>query len=315
MKKTMIILLILGAILTTQCDTPKKTIRIGVNAWPPCEIWYIAEKMGYFGDTKVELVRFSAWTDNMQSLYTGKTDITHATYFNALYYLQKGEPGKIILTSDTIIGGDGLAVKTSIQTGAELKNKKIAVEVATDEHFLLFKTLKSYGLAPSDVTIIPTTSKEAMEKFIKGEVDACYTYEPFLSQAAQQGNGKILSTTKDFPGYMIDVLVGRTAVMEKRRKEYQDIITAWYRSQQYIKEHPDEAFKLMSELEPMEPKGFKGFFESFKFYSLEENQAIMKSEGFDQVLSEISDFIYEFKLSTKKVETHTVYTDEIIKNL
>jgi NitT/TauT family transport system substrate-binding protein len=309
------IVILLTLVLLSQCNPPKDPIRIGVNAWPPCEIWYVAQKMGYFGDTKVELVRFSAWTDNMLSLYTGKTDITHATYFNALYYSQKGEQGQIILTSDTILGGDGLVVKGAIKSGADLKNKKIAVEVGTDEHFLLFKTLELYGLSVADVQIIPSTSMEAMNKFIKGEVDACYTYEPFLSQAATEGSGKVLSTTKDLPGYMIDVLVGRSSVMQKRKKEYQTIVKAWYKAQQYIREHPAEAMAIMAPLEKMEIADYKGFFNGFTFYSLVENKELMASQKLKSILSEISDFIQKTNLNPNKIDVNSVYTNEIIKDL
>jgi NitT/TauT family transport system substrate-binding protein len=310
-----ILLILITLIFLSQCDPPKDPIRIGVNAWPPCEIWYVAQKMGYFDDTRVELIRFSAWTDNMLSLYTGKTDITHATYFNALYYSLRGEPGQIILTSDTIIGGDGLVVKDYIKTGKDLKNKKIAVEVGTDEHFLLFKTLELYGLSVADVQIIPTTSSEAKEKYIRGEVDACYTYDPFLRQAVEQGGGKVLSTTKDLPGYMIDVLVGRTSVMQKRKKDYQNIVKAWYKAQQYIREHPVEAMAIMAPLEKMEIADYNGFFNAFTFYSLEENKALMGSQKFQSILSEISDFIQKTNLSPNKIDIDSVYKNEIIKDL
>ena len=54
------------------CTAKKEAIRIGVNSWPPCEIWYIAEEKGFFGKVPVELVRFSSWSDNMSSLYIRK---------------------------------------------------------------------------------------------------------------------------------------------------------------------------------------------------------------------------------------------------
>ncbi|HAL86600.1 MAG TPA: hypothetical protein DCM31_06860 [Deferribacteraceae bacterium] len=140
MKYPIIIAVIL--LMLTSCKSDTEPVRIGVNNWPPCEIWYIAKQQGYFEDVPVEIIRYSAWTDNMKSLYLGNTDITHATYFNAMYFADKGEKARIVLSSDTIEGGDGLAAKNGIDSISDLRGKTIAVEINTDEHFLLYKTLQ-----------------------------------------------------------------------------------------------------------------------------------------------------------------------------
>lgn len=213
--------LILGLLFLslTACRPGKEPIKIGINDWPPCELWYIAEEQGYFEDTQVEVIRFSTWRDSLVAFYLGETDIVSSSYFNTLYYDKKGEGARMILTVDTIEGGDGLVVKNYIENMQDLKGKKIAVELGTDEHFLLYKALKKIGLSGDEVIIIPATSKEGMEKFIFGEVDACFTYEPFMSRAATEGDGRITLTTADLPNYMIDVLLARNEVLEKRKKE------------------------------------------------------------------------------------------------
>lgn len=310
--KCFIFLLIISTIFAVGCSSKQEPIHIGVNSWPPCEIWYVAKEMGFFGNTPVNIVRFSTWTDNMLSLYSGKTDLTHATYLNALYYANKGEKGEVILSSDTILGGDGLAVKNSIKTGNDLKGKKIAVEVATDEHFLLFKALERYGLSINDVTLVPATSKEAKDKFIAGEVDACYSYEPFLSTAAAQGDGRIISTTKDYPGYMVDVLVGRSGTLKKRKKDFKNIISAWYKAQDFIKNNPEKTFKIMSKKEDMDVNAFKGFYSSFKFYSLKENKDLFSAKEFKDKLEEINSFLYQNKLLSNKVDINEIINREIV---
>ena len=180
-------------VVLSGCSSYKEPIKIGVDNWPSCELWYIAQAIGAFGDTPVEIVRFSTWTDNMDALYTGKTDLVSSTNFNTVYYSSRGEAAKIILASEIIYGADGLVVKDYIEDIQDLKGKKIAVEVGTDEHFLLYKVLKGEGLKEEDVTIISVDSKEGMRRFISGEVDATFTYEPYLSQAADKGDGKIIT--------------------------------------------------------------------------------------------------------------------------
>ncbi|UUV17207.1 ABC transporter substrate-binding protein [Fusobacteria bacterium ZRK30] len=306
--------LILGVLFLSliSCRKYEEPIKIGINDWPPCELWYIAEEQGYFEETKVEIIRFSTWADSLTAFYLGKTDIVSSSYFNTLYYDKKGEGGKIILTADMIEGGDGLVVKEFIEDLKDLKGKKIAVELGTDEHFLLHKVLEKIGLKEEDVTIIPATSKESMEKFILGEVEACFTYEPFMSQAATEGSGRVAITTEDMPNYVVDVLLARNEVLEKRKGDYSNIIRAWYKAQKFVKENPEEAYKIMSSKENINPEEFKLFYESFKMFSLEENKKIFNSEKFKEKLMEMDDFLFENGLISDRVEIERIYTDEII---
>jgi len=313
-KKLYLILGILFLSLTA-CRKYEEPIKIGINDWPPCELWYIAEKQGYFEDTQVEIIRFSTWADNLTAFYLGKTDLVSSSYFNTLYYDKKGEGAKIILTADMIKGGDGLVVKNYIEDLKDLKGKKIAVELGTDEHFLLHKVLEKIGLKEEEVTIIPAASKEGMEKFIRGEVDACLTYEPFMTQAAQKGGGRVTLTTADLPKYVIDVLLARNEVLEKRKKDYSNLIRAWYKAQKFVKENPEEAYKIMSSKENITLEEFKSFYESFEMFSLEENKKIFSSEKFKEKLMEMDDFLFENGLISDRVEIEEIYTDEIIFDL
>lgn len=303
-------------ILHTGCSAPDKTpVRIGVNAWPPCELWYVAMDQGFFGDVNVELVRFSSWRDNMLSLYKGQTDITHASYFNALYYSEKGEKAKIILRAETIEGGEGFIVKNAIETGEQLKGKTIAVETGTDEHFLLHKALSLFGVNPGDVTLLSVSSDEASRKFINNEVDACFTYEPFMSEAVRKGDGKVLSTTTDYPGYMIDVLVGRSAIMEKRKKDFITIVSAWYKAQEYVRNNPEKAFSIMAGNEKMTTDDFNAFYNYFSFYTIENNQGYLKSNAFYDKLDEIKTFLLSEGFIKEKMETETLVDTDIVDSL
>ena len=174
----------------------------------------------------------------MDSLYKGNVNLTHSTYFNSVYYHDKGVEGKIILSSDTIAGSDGFVIKKEKLDKKDLSGISIAVEINTDEHFLLKKALDSMGMNEEDVVIRSATSAEASELFRNNTVDACFTYEPFLSQAAESGGGEIVWTTMDLPGYMIDVLVADGKTIRNREKDLEDIISAWYRAQKIYQRKP-----------------------------------------------------------------------------
>ncbi len=179
--------LIIVFIFFSACESKKTPLKIGIDDWPPCQLWYVAQEKGFFDNTEVEIIKFSNWSDSLSSFSLGKTDMTHSTLFNALYYKPKGDPAEVILFSDLPIKMDGLVAKKSINSISELKGKKIAVELGTDEHFFLYKALKNSGIKDNEVTIIPSTNKGAVDLFLSGEVDACFVYEPYLSTTTASG--------------------------------------------------------------------------------------------------------------------------------
>jgi len=288
-----LLLVILSGLPTTflSCSGKKAPVRIGVNDWPPCELWYVAQQEGFFGELDVDIIRFSTWTDNMKSLPLGDIDVTHSTYFNALYYRDKGQGGKIILKGDTVVGSDGLVIGPKVRDGQDLKGRSIAVETATDEHFLLYKALERFGLSESDVSIVSLTSVEAADAFSAGLVDACFTYEPYLSESAAKGKGRVVFTTADIPDTMIDVLVASDDFLASRPKDACKLVEAYYRAQEWTASHPEEAFALMAGKEKMAPADFGPFYGTFTFFSREQNAANFASPAFGETLSDMRDFL------------------------
>ena len=302
------------------CRDDSDPIRIGTNSWPPCEIWTIAKRQELFDSTPVDIIRFSTWTDNMSALYKGDIDITHATYFNAVYFSDKGEDGVIILSLDTINGGDGFVVRKDLSGNGRadpdlLRGSRLAVEVNTDEHFLLKKALEKYGLEESDFEIVSMTSEEAADAFIEGTVDGAFVYEPFLSSAAAAGGGEIIWTTSDLPGYMIDVLVVRREVLNRRNSSIKKIVNAWYDAQDYISSNPDNAFEVMAANENISAEDYRAFYNSFTFFSREDNVEIFSSDSFTERLNEMSMFLKQHNAISTMPDIEELYSDKIIRTL
>ena len=314
MKFTILVIaaVLAGSLSLAGCAGPGRPVRIGVNDWPPCAVWSVATKEGFLKGLPIELVHYSSWSDNMSSLYLGKTDFTHSTYFNSIYFAGKGEGAKIVLSLDTIEGSDGLVISNRFKSPKDLAGARIAVEVFTDEHFLLYKALESFGIPSGSVKIVSTTSKEAADRFLAGDVDACFTYDPYLSAAASSGKGKVAWTTKDAPGYMIDTLVASDAAVTARRADTAKLLKAWFKALDFIRERPDQAYPVMAESLNMNLYDFKLFFEAFKFYSPEENRAIFGSAGFKAKLGEMGDFLLREKAIASASRIEDIYTAKFV---
>ena len=66
-------------------------------------------------------------------------------------------------------------------------------------HYLLMQALETAGLTDADVDLVNMTSSDAGVSFISGDLDAAVTWEPYLSNAVEQGVGKLIFSSKDAP--------------------------------------------------------------------------------------------------------------------
>ena len=89
-------------------------------------------------------------------------------------------------------GGEAILVppNSPIESVAELKGLKIAVEEGSTAHYVLIRALMDAGLSPSDVEMIFLSRSEAKPQFSSGAVDAWSVWVPYADSPKR----------KDYPG-------------------------------------------------------------------------------------------------------------------
>ncbi len=270
------------------------TVTIGVNPWPPCEVWYVAKILGIADKhgLEIKIVRYPTWRSNLEAFYEGNTDVVHSSYFNAIYYCNTGNNrGKIAIVSDSILGADGMVTASTIGKIEDLKGNKVGVEVGTDEYFLLYKILKNHGLSLRDIRIISIRSSDAPRYLKSGTVSAVVTYEPYLSEA--QKYGRLSETTLNYPDILKDVIMFSHRIA-KRRNVSKRLKDVWFETIDWIEESNDNlqyACGLMSASEGMSTKDFLDFFRSFYFFKKGESNTLLREGGRTEgILRDIESF-------------------------
>ena len=87
----------------------------------------------------------------------------------------------------------------------------------------MLTVLKKAGLTDKDVEVVPMSAGAA---FMAGKVDAAVTWEPWLSKGAS-ANGKVLVSTKDLPGIIVDSISFRKEVIENVRMMLKPLLLQW----------------------------------------------------------------------------------------
>lgn len=79
-----------------------------------------------------------------------------------------------------------VAQDSPIQSVADLKGKRVALNKGSNVHFLLVEALKEAGLNYSDVQAVYLPPADARAAFVSGSVDAWVIWDPFLAAAQDQ---------------------------------------------------------------------------------------------------------------------------------
>src|SRR5213593_264284 len=85
---------------------PEEPLRIGVNAWPPFELLYLARSRGYFEAERVDidLVDFSSYTGILRAYHQGNIDGFLATLNEVQIADNFQDPPAVILVADYSYG-------------------------------------------------------------------------------------------------------------------------------------------------------------------------------------------------------------------
>ena len=178
----------------TADTTENKTVTMASNPFVGLAPFYVAMDKGFFEDCGLDfsMVDFDDSSASCSALLAGKVDLAYTTLDAAIIAESQYEEDMLDVTAivDESAGADGILVKNDINSIADLKGKKVGVSINQTSHYLLMQALETAGLTDADVDLVNMTSSDAGVSFISGDLDAAVTWEPYLSNAVEQGSWK-----------------------------------------------------------------------------------------------------------------------------
>lgn len=260
-------------------------LRVGYSDWPGWVAWQVAIEKGWLKeagvDAKFEWFDYSA---SMDAFSAGKLDAVTCTNGDALVMAGNGAQNVMIMLTDYSNGNDMIVGKPGVKTLADLKGKKVGLEVGLVEHLLLIHGLTKIGLKETDVTLVNAKTNETPQVLASGDVSAIGAWQPIAGQAMKGAAGaKPLYTSADVPGLIYDVVAVSPASLASRRAEWIKFVGVWDKVVAYIedpKTQPD-AVAIMAGKVGIDAPTFTRFLKGTKLLTLGEGRKVMKdTEGF-----------------------------------
>ena len=222
-------------------------ITLGMSGWTGFAPLTLADKAGIFkkNGLNVEL-KMIPQKDRHLALASKSIQCAATTVETHVAWNTNGVPIVQIFQLDKSYGADGLAVRSDIQSFADLKGKTVAVSApGTAPYFGLAWMLSKNGMSLKDIKTVSLEPQPAAQAFVSGQNDAAFTYEPYLSTVrANPQAGKILATTIDYPMVM-DTVGCAPDWLKANPKAAQALAHSYFEALDMIKADPAKANEMM----------------------------------------------------------------------
>lgn len=230
-------------------ESALQPFRIAVVTWVNHGPFYLAKAKGFYDKygVEVEINKIEDIGVQKNALMAGSLDGTISSVDFFATAAAEGVPAKTIMKLGAGDGADAIIARKGIESVEGLRGAEVAVEKGSPSHFFLLVVLDEAGLTSSDLKLRYMTAADAGAAYISGNVDACVTWEPWVSNATSKRESVILATSHNRYGYLVDTFVVRNDVIAARRDDVIGFMRAWFDAIEYWKANPSESNQIMAD--------------------------------------------------------------------
>jgi len=258
-------------------------LKIAYSDWPGWVAWEVANQKGWLKDAGVDVeFLWFEYGPSMDAFTAGKADAVMVTNGDSLVTGANGAKNIVIMLTDYSNGNDVIVAKPGIKSLAELKGKKIGLEIGLVEHLMLLNALKKIGMTESDLTIVNTPTNQTPQVFASGQVDAIAAWQPNAGQALKAVAGSTaIYTSADVPGLIYDAIVVSPQSLALHRADWVKLVSVWDKTLAYINDPAtkDDALKIMAARTGSTPADYAAFIGGTHFLTLADGAKIIAKKG------------------------------------
>lgn len=217
------------------------------------EGWFERYLPGY----TIEWQTYNAGPSAAEAIFGRTADVTYIGPSPAINAYAVSAGREMRLLSGAVNGGAALLVnpEAGISSASDFRGRSIATpQLGNTQDVSCRAWLAKNGLTCTlegggDVRVAPTSSSLQLQLMKQGELDACWTVEPWVSLIEKLAGAHAMVQE---PDVVTTVLAGRVAWLEAHPREAEALIRAHRELTQWIIAHPQEAQqRVAAELEEL----------------------------------------------------------------
>ena len=191
---------------------------------------------------RVQWSEFPSGPPLMEALNAGAVDFGSAGETPPIFAQAASDALTYVAHEPAAPKGEAILVPKAspIQSVADLRGKKVALNKGSNVHYLLVRALEAAGLTLADITPVYLAPADARAAFERGAVDAWVIWDPYFAAAEAGGNARVLAdgtglvpnhqfylSSKSFAaenGAALDAIVAAVAEVEAWAKDNTDAV-------------------------------------------------------------------------------------------
>lgn len=234
-----------STILLSSCSQPK-SLKFGVHPWIGYEPFYLARDTHLIPED-IEVIHFANQSEKNPVIIAGDLDAMTLSFDEVLQLRAMGIPLTVITVLNISAGADMVIAKVDAQGRTLLKpGVRLAYEANSIGVLMLMMTLEKLGLQKHDVILVPLAVGEPQKQaWLKNQIDAAITYEPFASELIRMGC-QVHLTSRDLPRLIYDVLAVRTDRMIEMREQIKQLVAAYFHALEHFVVYQDDSLYRMA---------------------------------------------------------------------
>lgn len=258
---------------------------------------------------------FQSASEEITAFLAGRLDLAWFTSGDAVQMAAKDPSIRMIYLVDYSNGSDGI-IGRGIRSPQEAKGKTIARENILFQKILLQAYLNQAGLSEKDAQVKDLTAADGATAFAAKQVDMAVTYEPYLTNAAKQGGGEVVFSTKD-TNLIADVIVAKESFIQARKADIQAYLQAVDQAVDLLKANDAEALAIAGKKLGVSGDDIKQQLTGVRLFDLDENKAIaFDPKNPNSLIGNLeltAKGAYDFKIVDKPLTVESLYDASIVK--
>lgn len=237
-------------------------LAVGMISWPGYEYLYLAEQKGLdrpFG-LQLSVRQYSSLVDQRRAFERGDVPVMATTIPEAIAVCQElpRRCPQLFLVLDESAGADRIIARADIPSPAGLIGRRIGLERTVLGEYLL---LRSFGERQPelrrDLQLRFDGPVALVQALREGELDAIVTYSPFDAPLLDDSRYRVLFSSRQIPGEVVDVLAVDPAYARRHGRELKALVHIWWSARDHARRFPTEARALMAQRQQLDPGEFE----------------------------------------------------------
>ncbi|MCY9591908.1 aliphatic sulfonate ABC transporter substrate-binding protein [Paenibacillus chitinolyticus] len=236
-------------------DAPKGAYTVNLANNGGGGLFLLAKEKGWFEEEFAKIGGDVKWSEFpsgpalLEALAAGRVDFSWLGDGAAISAQANNLPVTTLsLLSEGLKGLNIVIVpaKSTAQSLADLKGKKIAIAKGTTLHVFFIKAVKQAGLKESDFQLIQLQAEEAVAAFESGAVDAWVGLDPYTSIQIAKNGARVLTSGEALNIKAPVLTIGRTDFVKEHPGAAEAFLKGFEKAIAFQKEHRDEVVEFIA---------------------------------------------------------------------